>query len=566
MLNGIGQACPVPGMREIAGVFCLRNLMKVATRNAFRPLDERHFFITIHRKEVNKMIQPAKERFNKLSENFSVIPIFKTVPADLETPVSIYLKTAGQEKHSFLLESGDLGEQARYSFIGCDPFITLVTKGTKTVITQTGGKRWRSHEDPLNALQNVLKQVNIYIPEELTVFWGGAVGYLSYDLVKYWEKLPGLDAERSLPSCYFFFPRKMLIYDHRLHTLTMVVLVVLEETNDAEITYEKECAKMEKELKKINGAASRGVNTSITSSNRHGVNSCTFPEVPPAYFTQNEVFTKEDFLSAVDKAKDYIQAGEIFQVVLSRRVVKKISCRPFTLYRTMRSMNPSPYQFFLNLDEFQLIGASPEMMVKMENGFVYTKPIAGTRPRGLDEKGDRHLAGDLIRDEKERAEHMMLVDLGRNDLGKISAFGSVEVTKLLEVEYFSHVMHLVSEVRGSILKDYHFGDALKAAFAAGTVSGAPKVRAMEIIAELEPVSRGPYSGAVGYVSFDGKLDTCITIRTVITSGGYAAVQAGAGIVADSEPLKEFEETEHKMAGPIEAIRLAEEREHDLNYR
>ncbi len=510
------------------------------------------------------MIQPGQEVFAGLAERYSIIPIFKTVPADLETPVSIYLKTAGQKKNSFLLESGDLGEQARYSFIGCDPFVALVTEGSETIVSYTGGNRWRQQKDPINVLQEIIEKEKIYFPPELETFWGGAVGYVSYELAGIWEDVPGLHRDSGLPSCYFVFPGKVFIYDHRKHLLTAVVLLRITETGQEEIDqmYQEASANLEKELKTLSttGIYEPG-NSSVASANEGR----PALESPGAYFTGDSAFPREEFMKAVVKAKEYINAGEIFQVVLSRRIIEEITCQPFSLYRALRSLNPSPYQFFLDLDGFQVIGASPEMLVKVENGLVYTKPIAGTRPRGSNEENDLHLASELSQDEKERAEHMMLVDLGRNDLGKVSAYGSVEVTKLLEVEYFSHVMHLVSEVRGSILAKHGYGDALKATFPAGTVSGAPKVRAMEIVNELEPVPRGPYSGAVGYVSFNGKMDTCITIRTLVTSGGYASIQAGSGIVADSDPLKEYEETEHKMAGSLRAIRIAEEREHDFNH-
>lgn len=253
-------------------------------------------------------------------------------------------------------------------------------------------------------------------------------------------------------------------------------------------------------------------------------------------------------------------------MVISRRTQRASRVHPLNIYRALRSINPSPYQFYLSFPHFQLVGSSPEMLVRLEQGMAYTKPIAGTRPRGRDHGSDLSLAEELAKDEKERAEHMMLVDLGRNDLGKVCAYGSVEVTKLLQVEYFSHVMHLVSEVRGRIRPEYNFANLLRAAFPAGTVSGAPKIRAMEIIAELEPLPRGPYAGAVGYIGFNGEMDTCITIRTVLVSGGQAHIQAGAGIVADSDPVKEYEETEHKMAGSLRAVSLAEEWENDFNHR
>lgn len=503
------------------------------------------------------MICPDSSTFEELSRIYNIIPIFITVPADLETPISLYRKLASPDGESFLLESGELGERARYSFIGSEPFLTIHTLGDETVIREEGGKCRRVVGDPLDVLENICQEFNVYQPQGLAPFWGGAVGYLSYDLVGRWEKISGLREDSRWPSFYFSFPRKVYIYDHRRHLLTAVCLAVLKgEGDDAAEIY----TRVSRELETLLLHAEQGADSNLCYRAHGAVKNCPVQNAP------SPMHTRKSFVAAVERAREYIRAGDIFQVVLSRRAQRASNVHPLSIYRALRSINPSPYQFYLSFPHFQLAGSSPEMLVRLEQGMAYTKPIAGTRPRGQDQRGDLALAEELAKDEKERAEHMMLVDLGRNDLGKVCAYGSVEVTKLLQVEYFSHVMHLVSEVRGRIRPEYNFASLLRAAFPAGTVSGAPKIRAMEIIAELEPLPRGPYAGAVGYIGFNGEMDTCITIRTVLISGGQAYIQAGAGIVADSDPDKEFEETEHKMAGSFRAVSLAEEWENDFNYR
>ncbi len=506
------------------------------------------------------MISPDRETFKRLGENYNIIPLFKTVPADLETPISLYLKLASHSRESFLLESGELGEKSRYSFIGSEPFLTLYTLGSVTVVQEESGKEWRTDGDPLDVLENIIKGFNVYQPEKLSAFWGGAVGYLAYDMAGRWEKISGIREENRWPSCYFSFHRKVFIYDHKQHLLTAVYLAVVKgEKDDLGRVYEKASKELESIL--VNIGTGQGYNGPAFSPARKVETKSPDKDLLP----QVPVFTRDSFISAVERAKEYVRAGDIIQVVLSRRKQLESSVHPFSIYRTLRSLNPSPYQFYLSFPHFQLVGSSPEMLVKLEQGMAYTKPIAGTRPRGQDKEGDFSLAEELSKDEKERAEHMMLVDLGRNDLGKVCCYGSVAVTKLLAVEYFSHVMHLVSEVRGKIGPEYNFAHLLRAAFPAGTVSGAPKIRAMEIIAELEPLPRGPYAGAVGYIGFNGDMDTCITIRTILMSHGQAYIQAGAGIVADSDPAKEYEETEHKMAGSLRAFSLAEEWENDFNH-
>ena len=495
-----------------------------------------------------------------LLNDYDLIPVYKTVPADTETPVSVYLKTTAALPGSFLLESGDLGEKARYSFIGLMPFISLYTENNKTVVSyfKEHNKTIReelSFDDPLEALNHLFEEYKVFTPEDIPGFRGGAVGYLSYDMIKYWERIPPSPHEEKYPRCFFNFHRMIAIYDHRRHLLTVVSFVKHERDkregagSERENLFEAAVRDIKDFLWKLKN------NTAVPSSYNE-------PEFEESYNESSEIFKEDDFISAVYRAKEYIKAGDIFQVVLSRRVNVKLNVHPFNLYRALRSLNPSPYQFYLSFEGFQVLGASPEMLVSLKDRTASTKPIAGTRPRGIDKKADICLAKELSCDEKEKAEHMMLVDLGRNDLGKVSEYGTVKVDKLFNVEYFSHVIHLTTEVTGKVRKDCGFAQLIRAAFPAGTVTGAPKVRAMEIIAETEPSIRGPYAGAVGYVGFDGDMDTCIAIRTIITGNNIARVQAGAGIVADSEPDKEFSETEHKMAASLNAINLAEEWEKD----
>jgi len=502
------------------------------------------------------MYQPDEKTFVRLASEYDIIPVFCTIPADMETPVSIYLKVVANSK-SFLLESGDLGEKARYSFIGSEPFLSIIAGEEQTVIKKSDGStEVKLNDDPLKVVEELIRSFKVYTPPGLSVFWGGAVGYLGYDMVGYWENVPSNREDGRYPRCDFIFPGAVMIYDHRRHLLTMVRVVHLEkekrkntkEAYDEAVRYlERSANRLKNSPSPLGGISGSGEKT----GNR--------------FVKDKYEFGEENFVRAVEKAKNYIENGEIFQVVLSRRSIQNLEVHPFNLYRALRSLNPSPYQFYLSLDGFQLLGASPEMLVSLHKDWASTRPIAGTRPRGKDEDDDILLADELSHDEKEKAEHMMLVDLGRNDLGKVCNYGSVTVNKLLEVEYFSHVMHLVSEVSGEINPRYGFSDLLRGAFPAGTVTGAPKIRAMEVISELEPVARGPYSGAVGYIGFNGNMDTCITIRSMLVRDGLVQIQAGAGIVADSDPHGEYLETEHKMAASMRAIKLAEEwKDHDFN--
>ncbi len=462
----------------------------------------------------------------------NLVPIYREIPADLETPVSAYLKVA-RGPYSFLLESVEGGERlGRYSFIGTEPYKAL----------KTGPGEDRGAIDPLLAIQKEMQSASVVPVAELPRFHGGAVGYLSYEAVRYFEKLPSPErVPVALPEAQFLFVDTLLVFDHLRHTIKVVSHVRLDGSvpraySRAVDKIERLVSRLEKPLRLPRGDASQAVGA-------------------PAAFRSN--MTKTHFEEMVVKAKGYIYEGEVIQAVVSQRLERPTQAHPFDIYRALRTINPSPYMYFLHLDDAYIVGASPELLVRVEDGMVSTHPIAGTRPRGKDANEDREMEEELRRDDKERAEHIMLVDLGRNDIGRVSQPGSVQVTQLMDVERYSHVMHLVSHVTGKLRPDLTCYDALRACFPAGTVSGAPKIRAMEIIAELEPDKRGPYAGAVGYFSFSGNMDTAITIRTLIMKDGVAHVQAGAGIVFDSIPEREHQECLQKATALLRAVEQAE---------
>ncbi|CAA9555641.1 MAG: Anthranilate synthase, aminase component [uncultured Thermomicrobiales bacterium] len=480
------------------------------------------------------------------------IPIFREVLADLETPVSAYLKVVGHERQGFLLESVEGGERvARYSFIGADPLCTLrLHDGTLRRTEADGAIVERPFADPLAALDEELARYRTVAAPGLPRFSGGAVGYLGYEAIRYFERLavPERDA-LGLPDGVFLLADALLVFDHVRRRVKVVAHVLPESTGgDVAAAYARAEAKIAELLRRL-----RAPLTPAPIANRH-----------PEYFDAAPVHntTQAEYEAKVRRAQEYIAAGDIFQVVLSQRLDRPTAADPFTIYRALRAVNPSPYMYFLQFGDFQIVGASPELLVRLEDGIVTNHPIAGTYPRGADEVEDAALAARLLADEKERAEHIMLVDLGRNDVGRVAVPGTVRVPKLLTVERYSHVMHLVSNVEGELRPELRGVDALRACFPAGTVSGAPKIRAMEIIAELERDRRGPYSGAVGYVGFDGALDTAITLRTMVVKDGIVSLQAGGGIVADSDPAREYAECFHKLGGSLRAVDLAEEMVND----
>jgi len=474
--------------------------------------------------------------------------VYREINADLETPVSAYLKIA-REPYSFLLESVEGGERlARYSFIGTEPSSVMATGPGQP--TSTGSVHRLGAVDPLASVQEALAQFKPVPVPGLPRFHGGAVGYVGYEAVRYFE--PRVPAARNdplgLPESVFMLSDTLLVFDHLQHKIRVVSHARLDD--GAEETYGQAVERIEALVQRLDRPLVLERSTVAPAR----VESSDKPGASP---TSN--LTQEQHEAMVRRTKAYIEAGDCIQTVLSQRFSRPTKAAPFDLYRSLRAVNPSPYMYFLHLGDFHIIGASPEMLVRVEDRLIDYHPIAGTRPRSDDPQRDVALEQELRTDEKERAEHIMLVDLGRNDVGRVSVPGSVRVTQLMDVERYSHVMHLVSHVQGRLRPGLTVYDALRSCFPAGTVSGAPKIRAMEIIAELEPDQRGPYAGAVGYFSFSGNMDTAIAIRTIVLKDGVAHVQAGGGIVYDSVPQTEYEETVHKASALMRAIQAAEER-------
>jgi anthranilate synthase component I len=484
------------------------------------------------------------ETFTELAQRSTFVPVVKEMVADLLTPVSAFLRIAENSDYAFLLESVEGGEHVgRYSFLGKDPFVRLRSRDRKTMIERAGVTS-ETAEPFVDVLRKMMADFRSPFVPELPRFTGGAVGYLGYDTAAWFEPVTlqsdGQPDEALKDEAGFMVFDTVLAFDHVQHRILIIANARITPDDDLEALYQFACTKiefLERELRRdfSHPPPKAGKPISVTSN------------VP-----------RDRFIEMVKTAKEYIAAGDVYQVVLSQRFSSEITTDPFTVYRALRHVNPSPYMYFLRMGKLSIVGSSPEMLVRVEGGMAQTHPIAGTRPRGRSEEEDMRLAEELKRNEKERSEHVMLVDLGRNDLGRVSQFGSVRVPQFMGLEKYSHVMHLVSIVEGKLADDSDRLDALVACFPAGTVSGAPKVRAMEIIAELEPDRRGIYAGAVGYLDFAGNLDFCITIRTLVITGQRAMVQAGAGIVADSNPSAEYQETQDKAKALIRALELAEE--------
>lgn len=477
---------------------------------------------------------PELEAMPGYFEKGDLVPVYQVLPADLETPVSVFFKLFRDTEPAFLLESVEGGEQVgRYSFIGVEPRKILrpsIAPG----------------EDALAEIKAELEQYNPVNLPDLPRFVGGAVGFLGYDLIGQIERMPHNAPDvNHLPECLFMVFDTLVIFDHVKTQL--IVLSNAYKTGDVAADYQAAVERIEGIVQRLRQP---------------------LPPIQDADEVSDETlksnFTRQDFEQGVEKAKEYIAAGDAFQIVLSQRLSRCTSAPPFAIYRALRMLNPAPYMFFFHFPDevdgqpFNVIGASPEMMVRLEDGVASVRPIAGTRPRGATPEEDADLAAGLLTDPKERAEHVMLVDLGRNDLGRVCEYGSVHVPELMVIERYSHVMHIVSHVEGKLREGLDAYDLMRATFPAGTVSGAPKIRAMEIIDELEPDRRGPYAGAVGYFSFSGSMDTCIAIRTLTMKGDRVFIQAGAGLVADSDPSREFEETLHKARALAEAVKLAEQ--------
>lgn len=478
------------------------------------------------------------EEFCALAQQGNLVPVSVSVKADMETAISVYCKLVGDEP-GFILESVEGGEHlGRYSFIGLRPFRTVTVRGP--VCTVTDGEATRQHVgNPFMVLRELMREFTpVHIPG-LPRFHGGAVGYFGFDMIEHLERLPAAERDDlGLPDSCLLFPEVIAVFDHVKHCLQLIVCARIE--GDPEDCYHQ-AVRLLREMKDRLGKP-------LQLPPR--------PACPRSVVRSNR--TQEEYMRMVNQAKEYIAAGDIFQVVPSQRLSAKLQTQPFAVYRSLRSVNPSPYLYYLNFGAIQIVGSSPELLVRLEDGQVETRPIAGTRRRGKTPQEDEQLAAELLADAKERAEHIMLVDLGRNDIGKIARYGTVQVPTLMAVEKYSHVMHLVSSVTGTLQPGKDMIDALTACFPAGTVSGAPKVRAMEIIRELEQTKRGPYAGVVGYLGFSGNMDTCITIRTFVIADGHIHVQAGGGVVADSDPAAEYEETLNKAQGLLHALFLTEE--------
>jgi anthranilate synthase component 1 len=487
------------------------------------------------------VIHPSKEEFLRLKERCNVIPVFEELPGDTETPVSLFKKLA-QGPESFLLESVEGGERwGRYSFIGYRSRLVVRVHGEEIELSSNTGENQKLKTEPFAYLKNLMGGFCGEAVDGLPRFFGGLVGYMSYDMVRFFENLPPSKPDDvGMADAAFMMPERVIIYDNLTQTIKVVINCYVPDGVDCEAAYDEAILQIEE--------TERLLDTSAPSRLR-----------PRDSREQLELRANMDpaqFESIVGTAKGYIEQGEAIQVVLSQRFETDLRSEPFEIYRALRRVNPSPYMYYLQFNGETVIGASPEVLVRLENGRVALRPIAGTRPRGKDAAEDLRLEEELRADTKEQAEHIMLVDLGRNDVGRVAAVGTVEVKDLMVVERYSHVMHLVSHVEGDLSPGLDMFDVLGACFPAGTVSGAPKVRAMEIINELEPTRRGLYAGAVGYFGFSGNMDFCIAIRTMFVRNGRVYLQVGAGIVADSDPVREYEETVNKGKAMVKALEMA----------
>ena len=491
------------------------------------------------------MVYPSFETFCEKAKKGNLIPVHREILADTETPVSAFLKMR-KGPYSYLLESIEGGEKwGRYSFLGTEPSVVVKGNGRQVTVTRNGKvEKIAADGNPFLVLKKILSDYHPVEIEGLPRFLGGAVGYIGYEMVRFFEPVQFKAPAGATPDFFFLLTDTLLIFDNVKHRIKVVSNAFIQDENLKE-AYERSIQKIEETIARFNTSAAEG-----RAGKKKG------PEGGRSGAPQSN-FTRDQFKKAVLSAKEYIEAGDIFQVQLSQRFSTELTADPFTVYRALRSINPSPYMYYLQFDQLHLVGTSPEVLVRLEGGKVETRPIAGTRRRGKSPEEDSALEKELLADPKERAEHVMLIDLGRNDIGRVCQYGSVKVDELMVIERYSHVMHIVSNVVGLLEKGKDAFDVLQACFPAGTVTGAPKIRAMEIIDELEPEGRALYAGAVGYFSFQGNMDTCITIRTIIIEGNRATVQAAAGIVADSDPDREYEETMNKAKAMLAAIELAE---------
>jgi anthranilate synthase component 1 len=487
------------------------------------------------------MIQPDYKSFCRLARQGNLVPVWDTFTADLLTPVGAYLRLARDAKYSFLLESVEGGETiARYTFAGANPVEVFRSRG-RVCTLETGGRCVQFEEDPVEQLRRLTARYHPVRVPGLPPLIAGAIGYFAYDMVRLVERIPATGRDDlGLDDCVMMFYLAVLAFDHVQHRVWVIRNVFASGDGSLRAKYDAAV----REIRKTRRTLEQSLVPGPRRPRRGG----------PVRVHSN--VTKQQYLAGVRKAKAYIRAGDIFQVVPSQRFSARTTADPFEIYRALRVVNPSPYLYYLKLDDVSVVGSSPEMLVKVQGQDVYYRPIAGTLPRGRTEEEDREFEAKLLADPKERAEHIMLVDLGRNDLGRVCEYGSVKVDRLMYVERYSHVMHLVSSLSGRLRKDVDCFDALMACFPAGTLSGAPKIRAMEIIDELEPTRRGIYAGAILYLDFSGNIDSCIALRTLVAKGGHAYIQAGGGIVADSVPEREYQETVNKARALVTALEIA----------
>jgi len=502
------------------------------------------------------MYEPSRSDFLAMAARGNTIPVYRTLLADHLTPVLAFRKLMSEGEQGFLLESVvGLERVARYTFLGVRPRETIRAFGRRVEITRADGTTETSDSpDPLAKLRELVARHKAVHHGSLPRFAGGAVGYVGYDVVRHYEPLPRCPADdRGLPDMEFGLYNTMIIFDHVQKTMQVIANAILAADGEPRggpgggaergAAYDEACRRIDAVCERLRRPAPLKVEDMVRGE--------------PVRLPYASNFRRDDFLRAVEASKEYIRAGDIFQVVLSQRLRVESGADPMDIYRALRVINPSPFMFFLRTREATLIGSSPEIMVRVENGRITSRPLAGTRPRGTTPEEDKRLQDELLADPKERAEHVMLVDLARNDVGRVARFGTVEISDVMHVERYSHVMHIVSNVTGELRPEFTSIDALRVSVPAGTVSGAPKVRAMQIIDEFEPTKRGPYGGAVGYIDYSGNMDTCIALRTMVLSGGHIDVQAGAGLVADSVPEREYEETLNKARALLLAVQIAE---------
>ncbi|RME93549.1 MAG: anthranilate synthase component I [Candidatus Hydrogenedentota bacterium] len=536
--------------------------MEPAIRRNAAKAEMELFTVSLKRKK-QPMLSLTEKEFLEVATKFNVIPLVRSVVLDLETPVGLYIRSgAWRTPYSFLLESVTGGENlGRYSILGTQAYAIVSGKNHEFFVEKNGRKKSLSAKDPIEALREAMQSYRLYEDPSLSGFYSGATGYFSYDMIRYYETIEydthNLDPEKrkpkkmqdplKLPDLVFVIPQQVIWLDHAMGKMNIIENIFIEENE----IQEKES------LQKLYHNATERINKLIEKVSSDSEWKEFRKHIPrtqaKAQWTSN--VSREEYANIVERCKEYIKAGDIFQVVPSRRFQTSFDHHPFFLYRGLRATNPSPYMFYLNFPEGVLAGSSPEILVKKEGNEVILRPIAGTIHRGSSPAEDAALSQKLLSDEKEIAEHVMLVDLGRNDVGRVSLYGSVHVDELMVIEKYSHVMHIVSNVRGRIRPDFDAYDCLKVAFPAGTVSGAPKVRAMQIIEEMEPEKRGFYAGCVGYFSLTGDMDTAITLRSILYKDGIVYVQAGGGLVYDSDPEKENQEVENKAAGPMKAVQM-----------